>query len=188
MCIKKKIFSAALNSNKKKPVHIYRPVWVAIYFVKKSELHPGGCLIAGRGCGRRNLVVSQLFTNSRASHCGCGQVQEPGVDRQQDDCRLDTSIIGTNVLIGWLWKMSNHAVLALLELQRFCHPRVLPDPFVKVYLLQDGKKISKKKTSTKRDDTNPIFNEAMIFSVPSNVLQVRTFCTWGLFFSWYQLV
>lgn len=60
---------------------------------------------------------------------------------------------------------------------RFCHSRVLQDPFVKVYLLQDGKKISKKKTSTKRDDTNPIFNEAMIFSVPSNVLQVRTFCT-----------
>ncbi|XP_068595876.1 synaptotagmin-12 [Brachionichthys hirsutus] len=45
------------------------------------------------------------------------------------------------------------------------------DPFVKVYLLQDGRKISKKKTSTKRDDTNPIFNEAMIFSVPSVVLQ-----------------
>ena len=41
-----------------------------------------------------------------------------------------------------------------------------------MYLLQDGRKISKKKTSTKRDDTNPIFNEAMIFSVPSLVLQV----------------
>ncbi|XP_030640793.1 synaptotagmin-12 [Chanos chanos] len=45
------------------------------------------------------------------------------------------------------------------------------DPFVKVYLLQDGRKISKKKTSIKRDDTNPIFNEAMIFSVPAIVLQ-----------------
>ncbi|XP_076863008.1 synaptotagmin-12 [Brachyhypopomus gauderio] len=45
------------------------------------------------------------------------------------------------------------------------------DPFVKVYLLQDGRKISKKKTSVKRDDTNPIFNEAMIFSVPAIVLQ-----------------
>lgn len=174
-----------------------------IYSVEKSELHPGGCLIAGRGCGWRNLVVSQLFANSRASHCGCGQVQEPGVDRQQDDCRSDTSIIGTNVLIGWLWKTSNHGVLALLELwscfpflvcvkcahflYRFGNSRFLPDPFVKVYLLQDGKKISKKKTSTKRDDTNPIFNEAMIFSVPSNVLQVRTFCT-RAFFSPHQLV
>ncbi|NXV23000.1 SYT12 protein, partial [Cepphus grylle] len=45
------------------------------------------------------------------------------------------------------------------------------DPFVKVYLLQDGRKISKKKTAVKRDDTNPVFNEAMIFSVPAIVLQ-----------------
>lgn len=47
------------------------------------------------------------------------------------------------------------------------------DPFVKVYLLQDGRKMSKKKTAVKRDDPNPVFNEAMIFSVPATVLQVR---------------
>lgn len=47
------------------------------------------------------------------------------------------------------------------------------DPFVKVYLLQDGRKISKKKTAVKRDDAHPVFNEAMIFSVPAIVLQVR---------------
>ncbi|XP_020823990.2 synaptotagmin-12 [Phascolarctos cinereus] len=45
------------------------------------------------------------------------------------------------------------------------------DPFVKVYLLQDGKKISKKKTGVKKDDPNPVFNEAVIFSVPAIVLQ-----------------
>nr|KAG5704862.1 hypothetical protein BaRGS_001333 [Batillaria attramentaria] len=44
------------------------------------------------------------------------------------------------------------------------------DPFVKVYLLQNGKKISKKKTSVKRGERNPIYNEAMIFSVPSAAL------------------
>ncbi|XP_064423105.1 synaptotagmin-12 [Latimeria chalumnae] len=49
--------------------------------------------------------------------------------------------------------------------------KMTADPFVKVYLLQDGRKISKKKTGVKRDDTNPIFNEAMIFSVPAIVLQ-----------------
>uniref|UniRef100_A0A8D0C4Y5 Synaptotagmin-12 n=1 Tax=Salvator merianae TaxID=96440 RepID=A0A8D0C4Y5_SALMN len=49
--------------------------------------------------------------------------------------------------------------------------KMTADPFVKVYLLQDGRKISKKKTATKRDDTNPVFNEAMIFSVPAIVLQ-----------------
>lgn len=45
------------------------------------------------------------------------------------------------------------------------------DCCVKVYLLQNGKKVSKKKTSTKREEKNPIFNEAMIFSVPASALQ-----------------
>lgn len=52
-------------------------------------------------------------------------------------------------------------------------PPAHPDPYVKVYLLQDGRKMSKKKTAVKRDDPNPVFNEAMIFSVPAIVLQVR---------------
>ncbi|NXP44361.1 SYT12 protein, partial [Heliornis fulica] len=51
--------------------------------------------------------------------------------------------------------------------------KVTADPFVKVYLLQDGRKISKKKTAVKRDDTNPVFNEAMIFSVPAIDLSLR---------------
>ncbi|XP_053398319.1 synaptotagmin-12-like [Mercenaria mercenaria] len=44
------------------------------------------------------------------------------------------------------------------------------DPFVKVYLLQNGKKVNKKKTTVKRGERNPIFNEAMIFSVPASAL------------------
>uniref|UniRef100_A0A672TNE6 Synaptotagmin 12 n=1 Tax=Strigops habroptila TaxID=2489341 RepID=A0A672TNE6_STRHB len=36
-----------------------------------------------------------------------------------------------------------------------------------------GWKISKKKTAVKRDDTNPVFNEAMIFSVPAIELSLR---------------
>ncbi|XP_014673889.1 PREDICTED: synaptotagmin-12-like [Priapulus caudatus] len=45
------------------------------------------------------------------------------------------------------------------------------DSFVKVYLLQNGKKINKKKTTTKRGECNPIFNEAMIFNVSAQILQ-----------------
>ncbi|GAB6032783.1 Synaptotagmin-12 [Chamberlinius hualienensis] len=54
---------------------------------------------------------------------------------------------------------------------RWTRSKETADPFIKVYLLQNGKKISKKKTSIKRDDRSPIFNEAMIFSVPANALQ-----------------
>lgn len=45
------------------------------------------------------------------------------------------------------------------------------NPFVKVYLLQNGKKFAKKKTAVKKDERNPIFNEAMMFSVPAHALQ-----------------
>lgn len=48
--------------------------------------------------------------------------------------------------------------------------------FVKVYLLKDGKKVTKKRTSLKRQERSPIYNESMIFSVPPymlNTIQVR---------------
>nr|XP_029711446.1 uncharacterized protein LOC115256682 [Aedes albopictus] len=48
--------------------------------------------------------------------------------------------------------------------------------FVKVYLLKNDKKVSKKKTSVKRGERSPIYNEAIIFSVPPymlNSVQIR---------------
>lgn len=37
-------------------------------------------------------------------------------------------------------------------------------------MLKDDKKVSKKKTSIKRSDPSPIYNESMIFSVPPYML------------------
>ncbi|XP_014221761.1 uncharacterized protein LOC106649010 [Trichogramma pretiosum] len=45
------------------------------------------------------------------------------------------------------------------------------DFFVKIYLLQQGKKMHKKRTSIKRGEKSPIFNEAIIFKVPAHSLQ-----------------
>lgn len=47
---------------------------------------------------------------------------------------------------------------------------VLANVLVKVYLLKDGKKVSKKKTTMKRMESSPIYNESMIFSVPPYML------------------
>lgn len=40
--------------------------------------------------------------------------------------------------------------------------------------MQQSKKIHKKKTSTKKAERSPIFNEAMMFSVPAHTLPVKT--------------
>ncbi|XP_071452875.1 synaptotagmin-12-like [Hetaerina americana] len=53
---------------------------------------------------------------------------------------------------------------------RFSAPHA-GDPFVKVYLLQRGKKVHKKRTTARKGERSPIFNEAMIFSVPAHALQ-----------------
>lgn len=45
------------------------------------------------------------------------------------------------------------------------------DFFVKVYLLQQGRKVHKKRTSIKKGENNPIFNESIIFNVPTNILK-----------------
>lgn len=46
----------------------------------------------------------------------------------------------------------------------------ITDPFIKVVLLFDGKKVKKKKTSTRKQETNPVYNECMIFDVPPDLL------------------
>ena len=59
--------------------------------------------------------------------------------------------------------------------RHFANPAVLflcmiTDPFVKVVLLFDGKKVKKKKTSTRKQETNPVYNECMMFDVPPDLL------------------
>ena len=40
------------------------------------------------------------------------------------------------------------------------------DPYVKVSLMCQGKRIKKRKTSVKRSTLSPVYNEAIVFDVP----------------------
>lgn len=40
------------------------------------------------------------------------------------------------------------------------------DPYVKVSLICDGKRLKKKKTTIKKNTLNPTYNEAIIFDIP----------------------
>jgi len=50
---------------------------------------------------------------------------------------------------------------------------LFPDPYVKVSLMCDGRRLKKRKTSTKRNTLNPVYNEAIVFDVPpENIDQI----------------
>jgi Ca2+-dependent lipid-binding protein len=46
----------------------------------------------------------------------------------------------------------------------------ISDPFVRVSLSVDGKKIKKKKTAVRKNTRNPVWNEALVFNVPAEML------------------
>ncbi|KAK7067803.1 Extended synaptotagmin-3, partial [Halocaridina rubra] len=50
----------------------------------------------------------------------------------------------------------------------------LPDPYVKLYLLPDRSKDSKRKTDVIKDDCNPKFDERFEYAVSPNELTQRT--------------
>ena len=45
------------------------------------------------------------------------------------------------------------------------------DAYVKVTLIQNGRRTKKKKTSTKKNQVNPVFNEAVSFDIASESLE-----------------
>lgn len=53
----------------------------------------------------------------------------------------------------------------------------LSDPYVKITVMLDKKRLKKKKTTVKKNTLNPYFNESFSFEIPFEQIQVWTALT-----------
>lgn len=61
-------------------------------------------------------------------------------------------------------------ILVLALIPNFCY-FYSTDPYVKVSLMSQGKRIKKKKTTVKKNTLNPVYNEAMVFDVAPDSME-----------------
>ena len=52
------------------------------------------------------------------------------------------------------------------------------DPYVKISLMLNGKRVKKKKTTIKKCTLNPYYNESFTFEVPFEQIQVHVVAMW----------
>ncbi|MGH0119921.1 UNVERIFIED_CONTAM: hypothetical protein FKN15_029184 [Acipenser sinensis] len=124
---------------------------------------------------QRNRVV-ECATNpqqptstgdGRSSSSGCWDGSSSFFGPRDDsysflDHNSSSGSSGRQPLLLWLLKMVAPPTLAFED-----------DPYVKVSLLCDGRRLKKRKTTTKKSTLNPVYNEAIIFDIPpENVEQV----------------
>jgi Ca2+-dependent lipid-binding protein len=59
-----------------------------------------------------------------------------------------------------------------VAIEKLCLNFTISDPYVKIAIMQNGKRLKKKKTSIKKCTLNPYYNESFSFEVPFEQIQV----------------
>ena len=60
----------------------------------------------------------------------------------------------------------------------------ISDPYVKIYLVNNGQRVAKKKTHVKKRTLNPVFNESFVFDLPVNALNLENISLEFLVLDW----
>nr|CAH7728323.1 unnamed protein product [Callosobruchus chinensis] len=127
----------------------------------------------------RNPVYDEDFTFYGISEVFCAlntvdltqiETQQMAVCREIQPRSLKIRSQGRgDLLVSLCWQpAANRLTVVVLKARNLPKMDVtgLADPYVKIYLLFNGQRITKKKTHVKKRTLSPVFNESFVFDIP----------------------
>lgn len=148
------------------PENELREKVIQIQFFNSNFLTTDECL------GVVEQHMSELFIDERDTFEIWKRILPQGIDH----VKLPSEHLGDILLrLGYLPAMQRLTVVvlrvrSLKQLSNKNGQLYAPDPYVRVSAMQDGHLLKKKKTITRTNNCNPIYNQAIYFDIPLDAL------------------
>ncbi|XP_042866362.1 synaptotagmin-10-like [Penaeus japonicus] len=119
----------------------------------------------------RNDLIGQVVLKSVTEHCDPEQEMEYLMDIL--NTKHDSRDLGELMLSLCYLPTAGRLTVTVIKMRNLRAMDITgsSDPYVKVCLLCQGRRIKKKKTTVKKSTLNPVYNEALVFDIPNDNIE-----------------